>query len=98
MDTHSFSFDGGDLLNKMGASWFVSYAYAQTVDPTHRNWARVSTAASRISKYNRTADYHAAWLRAVLSMAPDNLNRNTLGLRGEEIQAMARAVLEARTK
>lgn len=27
MKDHSFSFEGGDILRKIGASWFVSYSY-----------------------------------------------------------------------
>lgn len=27
MGAHNFSFEGGEILTGMGASWFVSYAY-----------------------------------------------------------------------
>ena len=55
MANHNFSFAGGDILSKMGATWFVSYAYYDRVDKNHRNWDRVSTAASRTSRYMRGA-------------------------------------------
>ena len=40
MASHNFAFEGGEILTGMGASWFVSYAYYEKVDPTHKNWAR----------------------------------------------------------
>ena len=33
MGAHNFSFEGGEILTGMGASWFVSYAYYEKVDP-----------------------------------------------------------------
>lgn len=38
MAAHNFNFEGGDILTGMGASWFVSYAYYEKIDRTHRNW------------------------------------------------------------
>ncbi len=32
MASHNFSFEGGEILTGMGASWFVSYAYYQHID------------------------------------------------------------------
>ena len=94
MAVHSFSFEGGDILAKMGASWFVSYAYYKNVDSTHMNWSKVTTTQSRISRYNAGQKYHVAWLKEVLSMNPINLNKNTIGLDANQTKEMARAVLE----
>lgn len=93
MASHNFQFEGGEILTGMGASWFVSYAYYEKVDPTHRNWAKVSTAQARISKYNIGRQYHKAWLNEVLSMNPANLSKNTIGLDAVQTKAMAKAVL-----
>ena len=70
MANHNFSFAGGDILSKMGATWFVSYAYYDRVDKNHRNWDRVSTAASRTSRYIAGIPYHKEWLQEVLVMKP----------------------------
>ena len=43
MDNHNFSFEGGEYLRKIGASWFVSYCYYLNIDQSHKNWASVST-------------------------------------------------------
>ena len=78
----------------MGASLFVSYAYYEKVDPTHRNWEKVSTSQPRISKYNKGRPYHKAWLQEVLVMNPANLNKNTIGLEAAQTKALAKAILE----
>ena len=93
MASHNFAFEGGEILTGMGASWFVSYAYYERVDPTHRNWAKVSTTQSRLSRYNRGRKYHKAWLNEVLVMNTANLNKNTIGLDAAQTKAMAKAVL-----
>lgn len=80
MASQSFAFEGGEILTGMGASWFVSYAYYKTVDPSHRNWAKVSTTQTRISKYNKGKQYHKAWLKEVQAMNPANLNKTLSGL------------------
>lgn len=94
MASHNFAFEGGEILTGMGASWFVSYAYYKMVDPSHRNWAKVSTTQSRISKYNKGKQYHKSWLKEVQDMNPANLNKNTIGLDAAQTKAMARTVLE----
>lgn len=91
---HCFSFDGGDLLCSMGASWFVSYCYYDKIDRSHTNWKRVSTYRNRIATYNRTVEYHAYWLRRIADMSIDNLNKNSIGLNGYKVKEMAKELLE----
>ena len=93
MAAHHFNFEGGEILTGMGASWFVSYAYYEKIDKSHQNWSKVSTASSRLSKYNKGRAYHKAWLNEVLSMNPVNLDKNTIGLDAQETKAMAKAIL-----
>lgn len=94
MASHNFNFEGGEILTGMGASWFVSYAYFEKIDRTHRNWERVSTSRSRLSKYNKGRAYHKAWLKEVLEMNPANLDKNTIGLGSKETKKMAREILD----
>ena len=94
MASHNFLFEGGEILTKMGASWFVSYAYYEHIDSTHKNWATVSTAPSRISNYNKGRKYHKVWLNEVLFMNPVNLNKNTIGLNAAQTKAMAKDILK----
>lgn len=89
----SYPFDGGDILGKMGAVWFVSYCYFKTLDSTHRNWQRVSTAKFRISVYSHTDKYYRFWLQKVLEMNDDKLELNSIGLKSEEIKKMAKELL-----
>lgn len=93
MATHNFNFEGGEILTGMGATWFVSYAYYENIDKNHRNWERVSTAQSRLSRFNKSKQYHKAWLQEVVVMNPVNLNKNTIGLNASETIAMAKELL-----
>ena len=92
MANHNFSFAGGDILSKMGATWFVSYAYYDRVDKNHRNWDRVSTAASRTSRYIAGIPYHKEWLQEVLVMKDENLSKNTIVLDARQVKAMAKEI------
>ena len=94
MAAHDFSFEGGEILTGMGASWFVSYAYYQHLDRTHMNWNKVATTQPRISKYNKGKPYHKTWLQEIVNMNPLNLNKNTIGLNSTDIKKMAEELLE----
>ena len=94
MASHSFNFEGGEILTGMGASWFVSYAYYENLDPAHKNWSRVPTVQARLSRYNRGRIYHEAWLQQVLKMNPDNLEKNTIGLSARTVKRMAKEILD----
>ena len=93
---HTFNFEGGEQLTTIGATFFVSYLYWLHVDPTHRNWEAIETKASRISTITRSEQYHCAWLEHVSQMSDANLSKNTLGLDGAKVKAMARTVLDLR--
>lgn len=94
MANHSFSFAGGDILSKMGAAWFVSYAYHDRMNKRHRNWDRVSTTASRASRYIAGIPYHREWLQEILVMKDENLSKNTIGLDARQVKAMAKELLD----
>ena len=98
MANHNFSFEGGEELRSIGATWLVSYAYYDHVDKTHKNWAKVSTAQMRVRRYERTRGYHEIWLKYVESMEDANLSKNTIGLTPQETKAMARKILQSMSK
>lgn len=98
MAAHNFNFDGGEILTGMGATWFVSYAYYEKIDKNHRNWKKVSTAQTRLSRYNKSKQYHKAWLQEVVVMNPANLNKNTIGLNASQTVAMAKELLASLDK
>ena len=93
MARHTFHFDGGEYLTTMGAVWFVSYCYYDRIDKAHLNWKKISTISNRLSIYRRTVNFHNYWLNMVLEMNDDNLNKNTLGLLGQEVKIMAKKLL-----
>jgi len=92
---HIFSFEGGEQLTSIGATFFVSYLYYQHVDSNHKNWDSIKTKTSRISTVNRSERYHRAWLERIGDMNDSNLNKNTLSLNGVAVKKMARDVLKA---
>jgi hypothetical protein len=94
MTRHTYNFEGGKELRRMGASWFVSYSYYSCRDETHLNWREVSTYGYRISMFNRTGGFHQFWLQWVLEMNDNQLETNTIGLTGPQIKQMARELLE----
>lgn len=90
---HVFSFEGGEELTTMGASWFISYMWHDKLDQLHTNWKNVSTYLNRISVYNRTKHFHASWLLRIVSMSESSLNRNKLQLSGKKVIEMANILL-----
>ncbi|MDE7106868.1 MAG: hypothetical protein K2O39_00945, partial [Clostridiales bacterium] len=83
----------GVYLNTMGAAWFVSYSWYDKVDKSHKKWANVSTYKTRLSVYKRTQSYHTYWLKQIVSMNENNLDKNTIGLSGRRIIEMASELL-----
>jgi hypothetical protein len=96
MGRHTVTFEGGEQLTTVGATFFVSYLYYFHVDPMHRNWDSIRTKASRISTITNSTKYHGAWLERVGGMSDANLAKNTLRLDGTEVKAMARLNLDRR--
>ena len=94
MANHDFSFDRGEILTGMGASWFVSYSYYKKINRNHMNWDRVSTSEVRISIYDNSTKNHKFWLEQVLSMNPLKLNTNKIGLKADQTKAMAKELLD----
>ena len=93
MKGHDFNFDGGDLLSKIGATWFVSYSYYLKKDRTHENWKNVKTSKMRISRFESTKGYHLSWLKEVLKMNDVNLAKAKIGLTPEQTKRMAMELL-----
>lgn len=92
--TVSSSFAGYDQLKKIGATWFVSYAYYENLDKSHRNWDRISTVSFRVSVYNNSRAYHKEWLQQVLNMDYGRIGTNMIGVSPEETKRMAQEILE----
>ena len=97
MANHDFSFAGGEILRKMGASWFVSFSYHEKIDPTELNWQKVSPKSikSRQSVFRKSINYHRLWLNEVLKMEDKNIEKpqNKVGLPAKEVKRMAQDLL-----
>ena len=88
-----FTFENGDILTTMGATWFVSYAYYLYVDGQHINWQHVSTCQNRIRTFNWSKKHHHFFLTEIAKMNENNLNKNTLDLNGVRVKQMAKELL-----
>lgn len=94
--SHCFHFAGGDDLSRMGAAWFISYAYFDHIDKNHLNWKSNITkqsCASRCSKYFRCVDYHKTWLREVQNMKKLDVHANSVGIDSVRLKEMANQIL-----
>lgn len=92
-EPHSFSFEGGEILTKMGATWFVSYSYYVYIDKTHLNWKKVKTFSSRASIFESSKKFHKFWLERVLEMDDERLKTNTIEVKPLMTKQMAKALL-----
>lgn len=92
--TGSYAFGGEEQLKKIGATWFVSYAYYEYLDKSHRNWDSISTVSFRVSVYNSNRCYHKSWLQQVLNMDYGRIGTNTLGVSPLETKRTAQELLE----
>ena len=94
---HDFNFEGGEILSKIGAAWFVSYAYYNYVDNKHSAWKNSKfsdlSVQSRTSNYNKSERYHIKWLSEVLNMQQLDKHGNYCGLQSTQIQKMAAEIL-----
>lgn len=98
---YTFSFEGGDDLTTMGASWFISYLYHIEIDSNHRNWEAPKTKHNRISVFVHTEQkltskgisMHRHYVEQICSMSPILLSKNKIGIHGERVIDMAQELL-----
>ena len=93
MAQHSFSFEYGDILSKIGATWYTSYSYCKHCDPCHESFKKVKTWQSRASQYKSNIKLEKYFIMQIATMSAEKLSTNTLGLNGIEVLRMAREVL-----
>ena len=93
MANHDFGFEHGEILGRIGATWYASYAYHRHCDPSHNNFTFVGTWKSRASNYKGHLELEKYLMEKISEMTPQRLATNTIGLSGEEVLRMAREVL-----
>ena len=93
---HRFSFEGGDVLSKMGATWFVSYAYHIRKDGKHKNWNNINKndLKIRIGRFMPSTLYHRFWLCKIRNMDDARLNSKKIGLKATQVKQMAHELLD----
>lgn len=95
MANHNYNFAGGEILTKIGASWFISYTYYINIDRTHLNWSNVSpkSCKGRQTAFKKGVTYYKAWLTEITNMNPKRLKSNKLGLSAKQVLDMAKKLL-----
>ena len=100
MTDHAFNCDGGGILYRLGAAWFISYAYYNNIDKSELSWNNEcispKSTSTRISKYNNSMEFHHTWASFVLSMDDKRLSTPTskVGLSAYDIKRMANELLK----
>ena len=92
-----------DELNRMGTAWFVLRAYWAYVNSRETRWNNTATVNVRKSAFRRTMGMstaageklHMLFLGRVINEAnPAGIDRNNLGVTGDEILTLANEILE----
>lgn len=84
------------MLNTIGRTWFVSYAYSVYVDENHRNWEkRPKFAAAARLYFDKLKIEHKNILQDILdNSSVERLGRNSIDLSGEQVLQMVREILD----
>lgn len=93
MANHDFNFENEKIFGRIGASWYSSFAYNKYCDSSHDNFKRVGTWRSRASNYKGYLELEKYFMEQIAAMSPERLSTNKIGLSGEEVIRMAKAVL-----
>lgn len=85
------------MLNTIGRTWFVSYAYSVYVDENHRNWEkRPKFAATARLYFDKLKIEHKNILQDILdNSSVERLGRNSIDLSGEQVLQMVREILDS---
>ena len=81
-----------EIINKIGASYLISYLYGKYINKNHDNYKRRETDKTALIESNRKYFYDI--VQAVLQMDESKLDSNKIGLSGEEVKRMAEELLE----
>ena len=80
-----------ETINKIGASYLISYLYGQYIDKNHDNYKRRET--DKTALIERYKDNYHKMVEAVLEMDENKLESNEIGLSGVEVKKMAKKLL-----
>lgn len=94
---YPFNCNGGQILSRIGASFFVSYLYYLKVDKNHLAWdtfKNKSLKRDRIKLINRYSIYYKDWVNYIINvLTPSPLIRNTIGLSDADVVDLAKKLV-----
>ncbi len=73
-----------EMLNAMGAAWFIAYTYYKRKLKELSKWEK-----AKVDVFNKSKAYHKEYIRAVAEMREKKLEKEELPLSGAEILRMA---------
>ena len=80
-----------ETINKIGASYLISYLYGKYIDKNHDNYKRRET--DKTALIERCEGNYNKMVQAVLKMDENKLENNEIGLSGAAVKKMAKKIL-----
>lgn len=80
-----------EIINKIGASYLISYLYGKYIDKNHDNYKRRET--DKTALIERCEGNYKNMVQTVLKMDENKLESNEIGLSGAEVKKMAKKIL-----
>ena len=89
---HDYNFNGGNLLRKIGASYYVCYLYSLNKDPNETRWESIGTKDRRNKTIIKHTKYCKPWLEEISKMK--KVASNSMGLSIDEVKKYAEELLK----
>lgn len=83
--------DGGDVLSRLGAAWFVKYMYFHKIDNNYKDW-NLAGCGNKIAAYLKSSQYYKAWLQYILTLSDADLKDPVID--ADEMREMATRLLQ----
>ena len=88
---HDYNFNGGNLLRRIGASYYVCYLYGINIDPSETRWQQMKTKDFRNKLIAKHTKYCSPWLEEISKM--EKVETNLMGLTVCEVHKYAEVLL-----
>ena len=89
---HDYNFNGGNLLRRIGASYYVCYLYGINIDPKEVRWQQIRTKDSRNKLIANHTKFCSPWLEKISKM--EKVGTNSMGLTAAEVHKYANELLK----
>ena len=87
-----FNCNAGDKLSQIGASYLVCYLYSINIDNNEIRYKKRKLNKINLIKQNK--QNIVDWLKFLRNSKPSNLNKNKMGIKGNEVINMINVLLK----